>query len=73
MRTHGSNSFVEFRLARKLTLKAPRKNASEKRRLLKSSVANNYLILLTNEACIGGLPVSYILGSKQESISYPFK
>ena len=25
------------------------------------------------EACIGGLPVSYIPGSKQESIPYPFK
>ena len=30
------------------TLKVPRKNASEKLRLLKSSAANNCLILLTN-------------------------
>ena len=33
-----------------LTLKAPRKNASEKCRLLKSSAANNYLTLLTNSS-----------------------
>ena len=25
------------------------------------------------EACIGGLPVSYIPGIKEESIPYPFK
>ena len=31
-----------------LALKAPRKNASEKLRLLKSSAANNCLTLLTN-------------------------
>ena len=31
-----------------LTLKAPRKNSSEKLRLLKSSAANNCLTLLTN-------------------------
>ena len=31
-----------------ITLKVPRKNASEKLRLLKSSAANNCLILLTN-------------------------
>ena len=31
-----------------LTVKAPRKNASEKLRLLKLSAANNYLTLLTN-------------------------
>ena len=31
-----------------LTVKAPRKNASEKWYLLKSSAADNYLTLLTN-------------------------
>ena len=34
--------------AKVLTLKAPRKNGSEKCRLLKSSAANNCLTLLTN-------------------------
>ena len=33
-----------------LTLKAPRKNASVKLRLLKSSAANNCLTLLTNSS-----------------------
>ena len=41
------NHVEHFRLFH-LTLKEPRKNASEKNRLLKSSAANNCLTLLTN-------------------------
>ena len=37
-----------FKIIDHLTLKAPRKNASEKGHLLKSSAANNCLTLQTN-------------------------
>ena len=37
-----------YPIGKELTLNASRKNASEKRRLLKSSAASNCLTLLTN-------------------------
>ena len=48
MKFHLVYTLVNVGIHMDLTLKAPRKNASEKRRLLKSSAANNCLTLLTN-------------------------